>query len=102
MAETVHIEVFLSNERGERLAYEIEDNDKNILFSPHILQECIEDFAKDREYLRVYPPDVLKNRLEDFKLKIHNLPSHITHKIQNLIKYIERNEAQLAGVKVVF
>ena len=43
---TVHIEIYLKKGKNSDtlIGYEVEDNDKVILFSPFILNDCLKEF----------------------------------------------------------
>ena len=55
MGAIVHIDIYILNDKAQtphekyKIGYEVEDNDKNILFSPVILKECIRDFVHHAE-----------------------------------------------------
>ncbi len=85
-----------------RIAYETEDNDKNILFSPHLFRESLKEYACDNEYLRPYTVETLKARLEYIKEKIPNIPSDIVFKIECIIKFVKSNQDTYAGIRTVF
>ena len=100
MSDTVvHIEIYLLNLKSNnpcekyKLCYEVDDNDENILFSPFIFRECIRDFCQDRETIIAITPDDLRQRW---------VPAHIRSKIENIIKYIEKNQDRYVGISVIF
>jgi hypothetical protein len=108
MSDTVvHIEIYLLNLKSNnpcekyKLCYEVDDNDENILFSPFIFRKCIRDFCQDRETIIAITPDDLRQRLQAFELKTR-VPAHIRSKIENIIKYIEKNQDRYIGISVIF
>ena len=55
MSDTVHIEIYLKESEKTVLKYEVEDNDKNVLFSTYLFKESLKDFAVDNyNLLREY------------------------------------------------
>jgi hypothetical protein len=55
----IHISIYVKNDEatGEhdklKIAYEIEDNDECLIFTPVMFREALNSFAKDHEYLIV-------------------------------------------------
>ncbi len=103
MSDTVHIEVYLKEFEKIVLKYEIEDNDKNVLFSPYLFKESLKDFAtEDEDLLRVYDTRSLKQRTEFLKHEIPNVSEGRLYKINSLINFIEHNLDSYMGIKVIF
>ena len=103
MSNTVHIEVYLKESNEIKLKYEIEDNDKNVLFSTYLFKESLKDFAVDNyDLLREYSIESLKKRVLLLQHEVPNVPEGILYKVNSLINFIERNLENYVGIKVVF
>jgi hypothetical protein len=104
MPTQVHVEIYLQNKNDKKakVMYDLEDNDKNILFSNHMFPECLKDFACDDECIRAYSVQMLEERLGLFKKKIVNLPSDIVFKIESAVNFIKRNRTTFVGIRTIF
>ena len=103
MSTTVHIEIYLKKSEKAVLTYEVEDNDKNVLFSTYLFKESLKDFALDNhDLLRQYSIESLKERTKLLQHEIPNISESVLYKINSLIKYIEQNSQDYMGIKVIF
>ena len=103
MSNTVHIEVYLKESEKIKLKYEIEDNDKNVLFSTYLFKESLKDFAVDNyDLLQEYSIESLKERTRLLQHEVPNVPEGVLYKINSLISFVERNLENYAGIKVIF
>ena len=107
----IEIRLFLNKKEKEKekintvIGYEIEDNDKNILFSPFLFKESIQDWCSDKDYVRYYELETIKQRYILMKKEVKGIEekhSDICFKIENLIKYIENNLDLYAGIRIIF
>jgi hypothetical protein len=92
--ELVHIEVYvkdITQINKIKVGYECVDNDKAILFSPHIFEECLGEWGRDTGNIIVYTIEDLRHNLDVFTAKVVVLPD-IVSKIENIIKFIEKNK----------
>jgi hypothetical protein len=102
-SDTVHIEIYLKKSEKAVLKYEVEDNDKNVLFSPYLFRESLKDFALNNfDLLRHYSIKSLKERTQLMQREIPNISESILYKINSLIKFIEQNSQNYEGIKVIF
>jgi hypothetical protein len=91
----VHIEIYTKSSQDKKswLAYEILDDDNNILFWRYMFLECIKDFVTNEKCARQYPVKELEQRLEFFQSLIPGgLPNTIVSKLQAAISFIGRNQ----------
>ena len=113
---TCYIEVHLFYDKKEKekkekekiytlIGYEIEDNDKNILISPFLFKESIQDWSSDNNYVRCYELNTIKKNYNLLKKDIKDLEknhSDICFKIDNIIKYIKNNLDLYAGTRIIY
>jgi hypothetical protein len=84
------------------LAYEILDDNNNILFLRYMFTECIRDFVTDEKCARQYPVRELEQRLEFFQSLIPGgLPSTIVSRLQEAISFIRRNQDTYFSIHAV-
>ena len=111
-----HIEVHLckdseKNKQNQEtfVAYEIEDNDTEVLFSPHLFHESIQDWKNDEneefDAVRQYTPQHLHYRFQLMKQSIYGLEkkySTICFKIKRLIDFIAKHKDNYVGIRIIY
>jgi hypothetical protein len=103
MGETlVHIQIHFGNKENNYIApYDIADNDENVLFTPHMFKDVLNEWVRGnlRNFV-VIPISELRDRLEIFRTKVV-VPPWVESKLENMIRYIERHENEYAGISIV-
>jgi hypothetical protein len=103
----IHISKYVKNDEatGEhdqlKIAYEIEDNDECLIFTPVMFREALNSFAKDHDVIYDVTLDQLRHRFEAFQMS-SVVPPHIHSKIERLINYVEKHLDIYAGIGVVY
>lgn len=103
----IHISIYVKNKESKshreqyKIAYEVEDNDKSLIFTPDFFPEAIHSFATDEEKIYKVTLDQLQQRRVEFFEKTA-CPPDISSKIDRIIQFIERNYDDYIGVTVVY
>ena len=108
MSETVvHVTLYVKNEKAtdthnaHRPAYDVDDNDPDVLFSPIIFPECLLDWKENREQIIKVPADLIRDRLVE-ECRTTALPPLVISKIEAIIKFIEKHDDIYTGAVTVF
>ena len=107
MSETlVHVTLYVKNEKStcadniHRAAYNVDDNDPDVLFSPIIFPECLVDWSEDRGQIIKVPADLIRSRLNE-KCQTTAVPPLVISKIEAIIKFIEKHNDTYTGAVTV-
>ena len=81
--------------------YELVDNDQDLLFTPYMFKDALNEWCHDRldTFVEITIAD-LWGRLRVFRESV-NVPPYIVSKLENMIKYIEKHEKEYVGISVV-
>ena len=107
MSTVIHVTLYVKNPAftcGKNKyceGYNVDDNDADLLFSPTIFPECIEDWAYHRGNIINLSAEVLRERLEEFQTT-HTVPVYVVSKIKSIIGYIKRHDTTYVGVVTVY
>jgi hypothetical protein len=103
----IHITIYLKNDQSTgnddkyNAAYNVDDDDLNLLFSPHIFPEPFLDWCKDLGNIINVPPDLIRTRLKTYTTT-HSVPAHIVAKIEAIANFIDKNIDKYVGIVTVF
>jgi hypothetical protein len=103
----IHITIYLKNDQSTGnhdkyiAAYNVDDDDSNLLFSPDIFPEPFLDWCKDLGNIINVPTDLIRTRLKTYTTT-HSAPSHIVAKIEAIANFIDKNIDKYAGITTVF
>jgi hypothetical protein len=98
----VYIQIHFGDKKKNYVApYETVDNDEDVLFTPHMFKDALNEWIHGRiENFVVIPIVELWNRLDIFRTKVL-VPPYVVSKLENMIRYIERHEDEYAGISLV-
>ena len=107
MSVIIHITLYVKNDKStcnkDRYCegYNVEDNDDDLLFSPIIFPECIADWAHHRGNIIKLTAADIRTRLDEFHTT-HTVPVYVAAKIEGIIRYIKRHDADYLGIVTVY
>jgi hypothetical protein len=103
----IHISIYLKNDnpKGDHdkyiSAYNVDDDDVNLLFSPEIFPEPFTDWCHDLGNIIHVPSDLIRTRLQTY-VSTHSVAPHIVAKINAIADFINRNIQKYVGIVTVF
>ena len=102
---TPTIEIYFSSNKDNSKAYtvyNIENNDEQIQICPFIFYDIQGIYDNNDDNITCFIPlEILQNRFEYMKTKVE-LPEHIHHKIDTMLKSIEKKKEIYYGIRVIF
>ena len=98
----VYIQIHFGDKNKNHIApYETVDNDEDVLLTPHMFKDALNEWSRDRfNTFVVIPIDELWNQLAIFRAKVL-VPPYVVSKLENMIRYIERHEEEYAGISLM-
>jgi hypothetical protein len=103
----IHVTIYLKNDnpKGDDdqyiPAYNVDDDDANLLFSPDIFPEPFFDWCHDLGNIVRVPSELIRTRLQTY-VSTHIVEPHIVAKINAIADFIDRNSKKYVGIITVF
>jgi hypothetical protein len=107
MSTVIHVTLYVKNPASTCHkdkyceGYNVDDDDNDLLFSPNIFPECIEDWCHNRGNIIDISAETIRERLEEFQTT-HTVPVYVVSKIESIIGYIKRHDTVYVGVVTVY
>jgi hypothetical protein len=98
----VQVQIHFGNKKNNYIApYNIVDDDESLLFTPYMFKDVLNEWTCGdvRNFIEI-PISELWYRLGIFRSDVF-VPIWIVSKLTNMIKYIERHEAEYTGISLV-